>query len=386
MIKRTLFSIVAIIAISTIALYATGYGYIVTSFQRTYLVGNTTANINDHQQFDVKTIATSTSQKLENDTNYNTVELPAELVENLNDYQTAAFLIVKDGKVMSENYYEGYDNRSKTNSFSMAKTVTTLLVGIAINEGHITSFDQSITDFLPEFTNDPIGKQATLANLSLMNSGYEWDENYYSPFSPTVELYHGPDVENFLLNRLFSATPGTFWEYSSASTQLLGTALLRALKKAGAAQSLSEYLSKKIWQPMQMNDDALWHTDAKGMELAYCCLNTNARNYAKLGLLMLNKGQWNGQQIVPAGFIEKMISPDAQPHYGYSTWLSYDHDPAYYSFNGHLGQYIIVVPQHNAIIVRLGETRQKNDALHAKELSYYVKTAVKVIEQSTLIN
>jgi len=386
MIKRTLFSIVAIIAISTIALYATGYGYIVTSFQRTYLVGNTTANINDHQQFDVKTIATSTSQKLENDTNYNTVELPAELVENLNDYQTAAFLIVKDGKVMSENYYEGYDNRSKTNSFSMAKTVTTLLVGIAINEGHITSFDQSITDFLPEFTNDPIGKQATLANLSLMNSGYEWDENYYSPFSPTVELYHGPDVENFLLNRPFSATPGTFWEYSSASTQLLGTALLRALKKAGAAQSLSEYLSKKIWQPMQMNDDALWHTDAKGMELAYCCLNTNARNYAKLGLLMLNKGQWSGQQIVPAGFIEKMISPDAQPHYGYSTWLSYDHDPAYYSFNGHLGQYIIVVPQHNAIIVRLGETRQKNDALHAKELSYYVKTAVKVIEQSTLIN
>lgn len=386
MIKRALLGLFAIIVVSTVTLYITGHGYIITSLQRTYLVGNTTANINDYQQFDVKKIISNKPQALDKHARYNTVDLPGEFLQKLNDYQTAAFLIIKDGKVVSENYYEGYNNRSKTNSFSMAKTVTTLLVGIAINEGHIDSFDQAITDFLPEFNNDSLAKRATLAHLSLMNSGYEWDENYYSPFSPTVELYHGPNVEDFLLERSFSAAPGTFWEYSSASTQLLGIALLRALKKAGAAQSLSEYLSKKIWQPMQMNDDAVWHTDAKGVELAYCCLNTNARNYAKLGLLMLNKGQWNGQQIVPAAFIDKMISPDAQPFYGYSTWLSYDHDPAYYSFNGHLGQYIIMVPEHNAIIVRLGETRQTNDELHAKELSDYVKTAINIIEQTTADN
>jgi len=176
----------------------------------------------------------------------------------------------------------------------MAKTVTTLLIGIAIEEGYIRDLDQEIVDFLPEFKDDPIGKTATIRQLSLMNSGYEWDENYYTPFSPTVELYYGSDVENFVLNGSFSAEPGSFWEYSSASTQLLGIFLLRALQKPAAAMTLSEYLSEKIWKPMGMNDDALWHTDNQGMELTYCCLNTNARNYAKLGLLMLNKGRWNG--------------------------------------------------------------------------------------------
>lgn len=383
MIKRILLGLIGIAIFTTIGLYATGNGFIITAIQRTYLIGNTTANINDYQQFDVKAIATSKPKPLEKHADYNTVSLPIEFEQNLNKYQTAAFLIIKDGKVFSENYYGEYNDRSKTNSFSMAKTVITLLVGIAIDEGHIKSFDQAITDFLPEFNNDPLAKKATLANLSLMNSGYEWDENYYTPFSPTVALYHGSNVEQFLLKGSFSAEPGTFWEYSSASTQLLGIALLRALKKANAANSLSEFLSKKVWQPLQMNDDALWHTDAKGLELVYCCLNTNARNYAKLGLLMLNKGNWDGQQIVPAAFIKRMIQADGQAYYGYSTWLSFDQDPAYYIFKGHLGQYIIIVPQHNMVIVRLGQTRSNEEPIrHIPELNSYVTTAVSLIKQA----
>jgi len=251
----------------------------------------------------------------------------------------------------------------------MAKTVTTMLLGIAIEEGHITSLDQAITDFLPEFNDDPLAKKATIGQLAKMNSGYEWDEHYYSVTSPTVELVYGNDVTDFLLKGHFSAEPGQYWEYSSASTQLMGIALLRALKKANAATSLSDYLSRKIWQPLEMNDDALWHVDEHKTELVFCCINTNARNFAKLGLLMINNGNWNGKQLIPQAFVKEMISPVANAEYGLSTWLSYDKSPEFYWFSGHLGQYIINIPEHNMVVIRLGEKNNPN-------INYRIQAAI----------
>lgn len=380
MIKKVLLSLVAFIAFGTALLYVTGHGYIVTSFTRTYMVGNTTANINDHTEFDVRTIKTSEPVELPKHANYNKRALDPAFIADLTKWGTVSFLVLQDGKVLSENYFNGYDQRSKTNSFSMAKTVTTLLLGIAIEEGHVTSLEQPIVDFLPEFANDAMGKNATIGQLSLMTSGYEWVEHYYSPFSPTVELLYGDDVAQFLLDREFTAEPSTFWEYSSASTQLMGIFLTRALQKAGVAQNLGEYLSSRIWQPMQMNDDALWHMDSSDMELVFCCLNTNARNFAKLGLLMMNNGQWNGQQLVPADFVEQMIVPVGQPYYGLSTWLSLDSKPAYYWMSGHLGQYVINIPEHNMVVVRLGETRDPDKDFRAETLPEYIDAALTLIE------
>ena len=189
-----------------------------------------------------------------------------------------------------------------------------------------------------------------------MTSGYEWDEHYYSPFSPTVQLLYGDDVASFVLDGRFTRAPESFFYYSSASTQLLGIALTRALQRRDPALTLSAYLGEKLWQPLGMNDDALWHLDDNGMELAYCCINTNARNFARLGQLMLQNGSWNGRQLVNAAFIEAMRTPQRQPYYGYATWLTYERDTPYYAFNGHLGQYIIVVPAHDLVIVRLGRS------------------------------
>ncbi len=357
---------------------ASGNSFLITAAERTYVDGNITANINDHRMFDVRQIATDDPQPLPKSANYNQIALDDAFIENLQRYNTAGFVVVKDGEVVSENYFGKYHDRSRTNSFSMAKTVTTLLLGIAIDEGIIEGLDQKLTDFLPEFSNDPLGQQATIGQLSLMNSGYEWVEHYYSPFSPTVELLYGPDVSDFLLARHFSAKPGEFWEYSSASTQLLGIILDRALKTSGAADSIAEYLSRKIWQPLQMNDDALWHTDDAGLELVFCCINTNARNFARLGMLMLNQGRWNGQQLVSAEFVEKMSTPVGQDYYGYSTWINQKADPAYYWFSGHLGQYIINIPQHNMVIVRLGETRESDDDYQTIDIPVYIEQAMKV--------
>lgn len=356
MIKKIFYGFFGLILTSLALLYISGYGFIITSIERTYLTGNVTANINDFTEFKTNVIKTSASEPIEKHSNYNATPLPLEFLSELEKSKTAAFLVLQDGKILSEQYFGSYHDRSKTNSFSMAKTVTTMLLGIAIKEGYVRNLDQLIVDFLPEFKNDPIGKTVTVRQLSLMNSGYDWDEQYYSPFSPTVELYYGNDVSDFVFGRHFNEKAGSFWEYSSASTELLGLFLLRALQKPNAAQTLSGYLGEKIWQPMQMNDDALWHTDDKGMELVYCCLNTNARNYAKLGLLMQNKGIWNGKQIIPSEFVDEMIKPVGQTYYGLSTWLGMHKSPAHYWFSGHLGQFIINVPEHNLTIVRLGET------------------------------
>jgi len=380
LIKRLLASLFTLIALSVVLLYVTGNGFIITSIQRTYLVGNVTANINDHTEFNVRVIKTGEKSELSKHAKYNTRELPTKFLKELEKYGTSAFLVLKDGQLIYEKYLNGYDDRSKTNSFSVAKTVTTLLLGIAIKEGHVQSLKQPITDFLPEFKDDPLGRKATVEQLSLMNSGYEWTEHYYSPFSPTVELYHGDNIEEFLLEGHFSAEPGTFWEYSSASTELLGILLTRALQKAGAADNLSDYLSRKIWQPLEMNDDALWHLDNSGMELVFCCINTNAHNYSKLGLLMLNGGNWDGKQIVPANFIQQMTRPVGQPFYGLSTWLSPQSSPAYYWFSGHLGQYIINVPEHNMIVVRVGEGRNPRKDFRADTLPEYVKMGLSLID------
>lgn len=380
-IKRTLVGLLAIIIVTCLGLLITGHGFIFTSVERTYLAGHVTANINDHKEFNVREIKTNAPALISKHSNYNKEPLSNEFIDELKRGGAASFLVVKDGQVISENYFNGYDDRSKTNSFSMAKTVMTLLLGIAIDEGYVRDLDQPIVDFIPEFGDDPLGSKATIAQFSLMNSGYEWDENYYTPFSPTVELYYGDNVEEFLLGGEFTAEPGSFWEYSSASTQIMGIFVLRALQKAGAADTLSEYLSEKIWQPLQMNDDALWHLDDSGMELVYCCLNTNARNFAKLGLLMLNRGQWNGEQLVPATYIDEMIKPVGESYYGLSTWLALEHDPSYYWFSGHLGQYIIVVPEHNMIVVRLGERMNPEEDFREATLPRYVKMALGTLSQ-----
>ena len=376
-------------AVPAAALVAGGYGYIFTAIERTYFQGHSTANINDHTAFENRLIKTAQAQPWPQHENYRQGGLPAELTDYLTRHRAAAFIVIHQGNILREQYFGQYAADSKTNSFSMAKTVLTLLLGIAIEEGLIEGLDQKISDWLPEFVNDPYGREATVGSLSTMTSGYDWDEHYYSPFSPTVELLYGSDIESFLLQRGFSHAPETHHYYSSASTQLLAIVLTRAIKKSDPQANLSQYLSEKLWQPLGMNADGIWHLDDSGMELAFCCINTNARNFAKLGQLMLQNGQWRGQQLVPADFVELIRQPHVARYYGYSTWVNPDNEPAFYSFNGHLGQYIVVVPSHELVIVRLGETRSPRGRPSYTELPFYVEQTLKLLggaESSSVVS
>jgi len=375
--KYAALSLIAFVSLAALLLMLSGYGYILTGVSRTYLVGHTTANIDDHAQFEKHIISAGTPRPWPKHQNYNAKPLPEALKDYLDKYETAAFLVIKDGQVLSEHYFNGYDERSKTNSFSMAKSVVTMLLDIAIQEGHIESLDQLLTDFLPEFKDDENAKTATIGQLSLMTSGYDWDERYYSPFSPTVELVYSHDIQQFLLSRSFSDMAGERFYYSSASTQLLAIALTRAIRQKYPELTLADYLSEKLWKPLGMNDSAFWHTDGQGLELAYCCISTNARNFAKFGQLLLDDGKWGEQQLLGKGFVTAMRTPQAAKSYGYSVWIDRAGAPPFYQLQGHLGQYVTVIPSENMVVVRLGRQRDKTVASSLTGIvPIYVKHAI----------
>ncbi len=384
--KKLLITLVVLIGISVILLYATDNQYIFRGVKLTYLKGNTTANIDDRLDFDTRMISNGEIQEWELSENYNQIPLTDTLFKELEVYKPAGFLIIKDGKILNEHYFNGYSDTSLTNSFSVSKTMLTMMLGKAIEEGYIKSLDQSIVDFLPEFKDDSLAQQCTVGDLSAMTAGYDWSESYYLPLNPTAKAYYGRDITEQMLSRSFVKESGNEFEYLSGVTQLLGIVVRRAIDKP-----LSEYLSEKFWKPLGMRTPAYWALDnPDGMEKAYCCVYSNARDFAKFGQLILQDGKWNGKQLIDSSFVSLMKSPNLsafskveQPIYGYSLWLDYDHSTPFYSLIGHLGQYIAVVPEHNMVIVRLGQTRDrrgtKNGVLPGNDLYYYVDEAVKMV-------
>ena len=356
--KLSLWGFFILIVLFIAGIYVSGNGYIFNAFQKTYMKGYTTAHIDDYVDFKNAVIRAGIPQPWELHEKYNQLQLTEKFRKELEDFQTIGFAIFKDGKIFYEEYWNNYSDSSLTNSFSMAKSITTMLLGKAIEQGYIKSINQRITDFLPEFLRDSLGCLATVGDLSAMRSGFDWTEEYYSPFNVTTKAYYGNNIEKQLLKRNFTSKPGGHFRYLSANTQLLSIILKRATGK-----NVADYLSQEFWQPMGMENDALWSLSG-GIEKSFCCVSSNVRDYAKLGQLLLQKGNWNGTQLLDSAFVELMITPcydafdkDEPKKYGYSIWIDETYNPSFYGFLGHLGQRILVVPSENLVIVRLGKNR-----------------------------
>ena len=352
--------IIIIICVLILILYATGNDYIFRGVKLTYLKGEKTANIDDYKDFDNNVIMAASPRVWHQHLDYNLFPLSANFEKEMKDFGTAGLVIIKDNQILSEYYFNGYVQNDLTNSFSMAKTFTTMMLGKAIEQGYIKSLDQKITDFIPEFKDDKFGAECTVGDLSAMTSGYDWDEDYYFPLNPTAKAYYGDDIVKQMLDRKFVAQPGGHFIYQSSDTQLLGIVIERALKN----KSLSQYFQEEFWQPMGMELDAQWSKDnPKGMEKTYCCFNATARDFAKLGQLLLNDGNWYGKQILDSAFVQKMVLPNKKAFgpneaqvYGYSVWMDYDYKTPFYTMLGHLGQRVIVIPSEKLVVTRTGKT------------------------------
>ncbi|WP_316931320.1 serine hydrolase [Chryseobacterium sp. P1-3] len=281
--------------------------------------------------------------------------------------------------MLHEQYWEGYNQLSQTNSFSMAKAVTVMLLGKALEEGIIQTIDERLANLYPEFKEKTFGDLVTLKNLAQMEAGLDWDENYNNPFLPNAKAYYGRSLVKAVFSRKFKQEPGTQFEYQSGSTQLLGFALKKALGKP-----LATYLSEKFWIPLGMEQNAKWSTDGYGMEKTYCCIHSNARDFAKLGQLFLDDGKSENQQVLNTDFIEQMRTPTEKSEgiYGMGLWINNDNPVRHYYFQGLQGQYIIVVPDYDMVIVRTGSylNSPKNDRGRPDQVKFLVNETVQLFQ------
>jgi CubicO group peptidase (beta-lactamase class C family) len=317
------------------------------------------AGIDDYKIFSNNKVANGKGQSWPVSVSYNKIECPAELDNLLADLKTVALLVVKNDSVLYEKYWDGYSDSSLSNSFSMAKSITSLLIGVAIKEGKIKSVDEAVGNYLPEFK-EGLAAGLKIKDLLTMSSGSNWDESYANPLSVTTESYYGSDLYKTATGVKIVKKPGTYHTYKSGDTELLGLVLEKA-----TGRSLSDYAAEKLWQPLGAEQPALWSTDkASGREKAFCCFNSNASDFARIGQLMLDSGQWKGNAIIDSAYYVQSITacniPDEEGlpcnYYGYQWWLRPAYPGVFYA-RGILGQYIIIIPSKKIVLVRLGHKR-----------------------------
>ncbi|MBW7675506.1 serine hydrolase domain-containing protein [Chryseobacterium chendengshani] len=372
-----LFYFIAFIVAVAALIYILGYAYLFSGISKTYFRGRMSANIDDGKLFRSNIIHTTAPKLWEEDAELNKKELSKEIADDLLHSNTASFLVIKNGKLLHEQYWNGYTSHSKTNSFSMAKAITVMLYGKALEEGKIKNTDQNFSELYEEFKTKSFGKDLTLKHLAQMESGLEWDENYKNPFLPNARAYYGSSLIKATFSRRFKEKPGERFEYQSGSTQLLGFAVKKAIN-----QSLSSYLSEKFWIPLGMEQNADWGVDESGMEKTYCCIHSNSRDFAKLGQMFLDDGKAGNQQILNLEFIEQMRTPTKKSDeiYGMGLWINNDNPIKHYYFLGLQGQYIIMIPEHKMVIVRTGSYNNlpKTDRGRPDQVKFLVNETVKL--------
>lgn len=364
-VKKAFLYLTALALVLGAGIQVSGHGYIWKAISGTYFRGHSTAYIDDADNFAQRTIAKGAEQAWPRDARYNQKPLDPVMQDYHQRYRSAAFLVAQKGALVHESYFGAYNAQSRTNSFSMAKTITTLQVQMAVQQGYISSFDAPLTEQIGEYAKDPRGSKARISQLSSMKSGHNWTENYYLPFNVTTNLYFGHDAQALVLRQGFEREPGSAYEYSSGSTQLLGVFLKRALQAKEPGLTISAHLSRSLWAPLGMGSDAIYTLDREGseggMERTYCCIFATAQDFAKLGQLLLQDGQWAGKQLLDKEFVQRIRQPDLELFYGHSLWMDWDYKYPFYAMQGHQGQYVIVMPSQSLVIVRTGQTRNKMD-------------------------
>lgn len=344
------------------------------------------ANIDDYKIFENTEVNVADGREWKEAESYNKYELETSDREYLEDHETVAYLIIQDGKVLYEEYWDGYDADSHSNIFSATKSIVSLLIGIAIDEGKIKSVDEPIGNYLEEFANDERGK-VTIKNLLTMSSGLDWDEAYSSPTSITTKAYYGKKLRQVSTDQELIEKPGVRFRYQSGNTQLLSFIVEEATD-----ETISKYAERTLWKPMHAVNTALWSLDKKdGDEKSFCCFNTNARDAARFGQLVLNKGSWNGKQLVSEQYItdatgaadyllneEKTAKLD---FYGYQYWvLPYKNMNIPY-MRGHRGQYIYAIADKNAVVVRFGKAKDEiKQGQITMDIPKYVDIALKILK------
>ena len=301
--------------------------------------------------------------------------LPAKSFAAMKDWSDkrggASLIVLIDGKIAGEAYSSGITQATRTQSNSMHKSVVALMIGAAIEAGIIGSVDDPVGKYLDELKGDPRG-QITLRQLLSMSSGLH-NPSMAKMEGPAMEMMLG-NVSDAALGLPIETKPGIF-NYNNANLQLAGTALSRALKRAGKGR-YADFLSQQMWCPLGNGDALLWLEYEGGEPRYFAFLNAAARDWARVGELLRRKGEWNGKQLIPAAWMAEVVKPSAaNPNYGLGIWRgspwaaqrryskevsltvpqaeAFLADDVYY-FDGFGGQRVYVVPSAKLVIARAG--------------------------------
>jgi CubicO group peptidase (beta-lactamase class C family) len=278
--------------------------------------------------------------------------LPLDIDAYMHGQRSAALMVLHNGQVRLERYGLDFDSEGRWTSFSVAKSLTSTLVGMAVRDGHIKSMDDKVSDYIAEMKGSAYD-DVSIRQLLTMTSGVAWNENYDDPKSDVAQFNNhkpkdGEDAVVSYLRKLPRAVPaGTRWLYSTGETNLVGVLVARATKK-----TLSDYLSEKIWRPAGMAQQATWILSKTGQEISGCCLQAATRDFARFGQFILNGAQTNGQPTLPDGWLPEATTSRTgigQPGRGYGyQWWTYDNGS--FAARGIFGQGIFIDPARKLVI------------------------------------
>ncbi len=376
--KYTLVTFLGLFVTVNAFILLSGRFYIYKGVANTYLSGETGPTIYDMDIFPYSTIKSTNKSPWKEHPKINKQKIPDALRTYLEDLNTKAFLVFKKDTLLYEEYWEDHEQETISNSFSIAKTIVALLIGIAVDEGKIKNLDESIANYIPEFKG---GNQETITirHLLSMSSGLDWSESSSNPLSDNAESYYGSNLRRLTMAQKRVDEPGKVFNYQSGNSQLLAYILEEATGK-----DLTVYAQEKIWSKIGAGNNAYWSLDRKGGdEKAFCCVYATARDFAKIGLLLLNGGKVGEEQVIPEWYYAEMIRPANMKtedglqnyQYGLHIWTYFGiTNPVYYC-RGIKGQYIITIPEEDLMIVRLGMGRKEKFQIpeHLRNDQIYVR-------------
>jgi len=271
--------------------------------------------------------------------------------EYVESQKVAGLIVVKDDVIIYERYELGNTEKSRWVSYSVAKSVTSMLVGAAVKDGYIDNIDEMITDYIPRLKNSSYD-QSSIRNVLQMSSGVQWGEDYADPESDiNVTPWATLAVYEYLRDKPRDSDPGQVFNYNTAETNLVGD-----LVRSAVGNNLSTYLAEKVWKPFGMEHDAYWAlTDPGGGEFGGCCINATLRDYARIGLFAMSGGVLaDGIKVLPDNWMADSTSPSkGYEGYGYLWWLLGEEN---YAASGIFGQRIYIDPA-NGIVIALHSAR-----------------------------
>ena len=344
-----------------------------------YKMQRTNADITDYKYFENITLSKSTSpQPWPIHKNYNNVPETENLKKIHAELGTIAYLIIKNDSIWYEKYYQGYDKNAYSNSFSMAKSIVSATMGKAIQDGYFESIDDKVGLYIDGYS-EGFAKKLTIGDLSSMASGLDWNESYTDIFGVTAKSYISSELNELIKSRAIIEEPGKSFKYYSASTQLLSMTIEKATQN-----KISNLVQDWFLEPLGFENNSLWQIDGKKNNTikAYCCFNSNARDFARFGKLYKDFGKWNGTQILDSSFVAKSIKPRFKnsPEYGYGFWLGKINENDFFAMRGILGQYVIVVPERDLIVVRLGQKNLEKNRDRPKDFDVYLNEAIIMLD------